>query len=1010
MNATSPALVRPAPSCLVLFCLLLMGLAGCGLFGSDVPAGPRDTAGGGGGDTGGGGGGDWDPAIPAEAPPRETTTPTCDGAAEALLEEGHVSVDIPPGALDPCVQATPALELVAGGAHLAGAEVDVSPAGQAAALDLGTAEPIQPAPDEAGDSDVWIELAYDDDAIDPAKEDALHVYVSAYDPGLDQAVPLHGEVVADENLVWVTATGLPPRTVFSVVYNPAMDSVASDDPAAGDAAGDGAFDRRAGALTASDWPADHWCVAYDASRAELRAVVAGILGGEEAALTADQIRGVMARRVAGPARAVSAEYQALGFRAPYLYANPSEAASRVCPGTDAPVYLAHVVYEGGSFFRGSDAAEAVDVDSLAGIGDKFGRLYIDVDRLDDGPDTPLGTVKASIAHELFHGIHAGYELYVSNHRVRSITEGTATTVGRTFDGDGDRTSVPLVRSYPDETFPVSTWLLAVAENGGTWRYRAADFFAYVSRRFNANRFDWLPSLFAAIRNRVRALPAAERRSPPWPVLYAALDEGIRTGIAPGLDLGGVYFEFACDRLVEHSPAAQFGRAGEVTQPGVLWAALLQTDSGLLPPLEGDPDALAATRTSNRMTAYSTRAFRVVPTQASREADGVGLVVDVTPDQDLALGTGLRVKHYRGGAAVGVAEDDGRIEITGWGRTTDDVVIVVVSNTSDANDQTFTYEARTEKAPPPGECTYPFVDDEGFAEPPSIETAADLERLRGCDRIANVTIADSADITSLGALAALREVRWELSIQRNAALVDLGGLANLRSVGTYVAIRDNERLASAALPSLTGCGDDFSVMGNPALASLRVPALTGARALFLEENGALASVQLDALATIDRIVSLEDLPALGTLTLPALTSIGGSETALSLVRCPALTTLTLSALAEARGQIGVFDNASLATFSLPALATTIAQLSVWENDALATLALPALPGTTNQLVVRDNPSLSGFDFAALSQVGGDFRFTGNPSLPTSAIEALRDQVQAAGGIGGSVLVAGNGEGK
>ena len=59
-----------------------------------------------------------------------------------------------------------------------------------------------------------------------------------------------------------------------------------------------------------------------------------------------------------------------------------------------------------------------------------------------------------------------------------------------------------------------------------------------------------------------------------------------------------------------------------------------------------------------------------------------------------------------------------------------------------------------------------------------------------------------------------------------------------------------------------------------------------------------------------------------------------------------------------------------------------------------------------LSICDHRSLTKLGMSSLSSVGLDFRIQDNSILPTCEAEALRDQVQNAGGIGGTVTISGN----
>lgn len=616
---------------------------------------------------------------------------TCEGVTSAELEAGGATAAIPEGQLDSCANASPTLSLTTTTATLDDNDVDISSGGNSVQLNLNADfdTTTVPGDNDGEDTDITIVLPYDDSAVGAGDEDSLHIYVMAEDQDTGAAAPLAGDLDTTANTITISTKGLPMNTIFTVVYNADMDAIASDDPDISALR----LPRGISALTQSTWPTNVWCVVWNAGDATLRSVVAGILGKNAADLTNDDIKEVLGERVAANAETSGEEYQELGFRAPHLYSQSADAATRACSGTTSPVYFVHMRYSGGSAFQPDEPAENLDTDTLAGFGTKFGRLYVAANRLDDAATEELGTVESSVAHEMFHGIQAGYELYRSGERVRGVTEGSAATIGKTLDGDGTNGSEPQVRDFADETYSLDNYLLNGEED---YRYSNQDFFAYVARKYNSDSFDFLPTYFAAYKNRLDALTtAADVTAPPWATFYGALEDGITNGISSSLDLATAYFAFATDRLVEHSATSRFGRTGETTTAGTLATEILSVNSGLQASLSGDPDSLNVRKTSNQMGSYSTRVFKVTPTSASDDENGRRLKVTVTPSEG-TFGTDFRVKYYRGGSASGTTASAAEFEVSNWGKTTDDEIIVVVSNTQVPYGVTFTYSAVTEE--------------------------------------------------------------------------------------------------------------------------------------------------------------------------------------------------------------------------------------------------------------------------------------------------------------------------
>jgi len=542
-------------------------------------------------------------------------------------------------------------------------------------------------PDESDDdaNDITVTLTYDDSSVTGGTEDSLHIYVLVQDDETGAIFPLMGDLDVTTNTITVKTKGFLKKATFTVVYNPNRAAIASDDTSVPTLLDDESY------LTASTWPTNVWCVTYDPTNAELKTVAASLTSGATAdTITAAQIRTVLATYVASRARRAGNDFQTLGLRAPYLYLQSSTAGTRSCSGTTSSVYFVHM--GDSSKYIPSSSSEPVDLDSLSNFGSRFGQLLLDYGHIDGySNSTDSGTSEDVVTHEMLHAVQSGYELTGAGFRMKGIKEGSAATVGKTFDGSGTTTSEPQVRTLKStEIFPLAAWLMI--PNSG-WRYSNQDFFAYVARKYNSNSYDFLPTFYAAIRNRVAALStAAERSRPPYATIYTALDDAMSNGIDSSLTLKDAYFQFAVDRLVEHSSDSQFGRSGEVTTAGTLATDLL-IKGGLQDSLSGDPDTLNVTEVSNAMLYYTTRVFQVIPTSVSDDSNGVRLTVTITPSSG-SVGTDFYVKYYRAGSAAGTTVTSSSFEVANWGKTTSDQIIVVVSQLQDEQNVVFTYKAET----------------------------------------------------------------------------------------------------------------------------------------------------------------------------------------------------------------------------------------------------------------------------------------------------------------------------
>jgi hypothetical protein len=180
------------------------------------------------------------------------------------------------------------------------------------------------------------------------------------------------------------------------------------------------------------------------------------------------------------------------------------------------------------------------------------------------------------------------------------------------------------------------------------------------------------------------------------------------------------------------------------------------------------------------------------------------------------------------------------------------------------------------------------------------------------------------------------------------------LPNLRSVGGEISIRDNRMLDAVLFPELVSVEERLIV-----------------ELLFSGDR-----VEMPKLETVGGDLHM-NLDRQSTLVLTSLRSAGG-------LRLPGavLDTLSLPALESVAGDFGLPLAFRLTSLSAPLLAT------------VGNLYL-----TGTQLTDLDG-------LPTLGRITGNLTITDNQSLPTCAAEALRDRIQAAGGIGGFVQIQAN----
>ncbi|MFO1413975.1 MAG: IPT/TIG domain-containing protein [Burkholderiales bacterium] len=366
------------------------------------------------------------------------------------------------------------------------------------------------------------------------------VLMRIHDPATGSVADLTGDVVTTggTSVLRVETRGLPQNFTAAVVYSPNMESVTADTATVADSPP--AFAPRA----ATVWPAQAWCIIYRRTEPELVTAVRNIYG-LAGAPTAAQISTAVINRVGGAARKAQSIYQADGFNGPNLYIGRTACRDGVAR------YNVHMVNDGSHFTQDDPNEQASAADT------HYGRLYIAYDRIDDSTATDLGSVLASVSHEMQHAIQSNYALLA--YTTKGFTEGTATTYGKTIDANQSI----RVRS---ETEMLDRVLMAPDEAN---RYNNEDFFAYVGRQYNGGKLNYVSSLWSQLQGTLGTPSAASRGA-----LYGALDGYLRNAFATPLTT--VYLDFVRQRALDHNANSQFGRGGEVVSG---FAANLFTANG-----------------------------------------------------------------------------------------------------------------------------------------------------------------------------------------------------------------------------------------------------------------------------------------------------------------------------------------------------------------------------------------------------------------------------------------------
>lgn len=246
------------------------------------------------------------------------------------------------------------------------------------------------------------------------------------------------------------------------------------------------------------------------------------------------------------------------------------------------------------------------------------------------------------------------------------------------------------------------------------------------------------------------------------------------------------------------------------------------------------------------------------------------------------------------------------------------------------------------------------------------------------------------------LPALRAVT-RIDVGHNAALADLAMPVLDAGATVPIEVFQNPKLGRFALPALR-TARKLVFWDNPLLAILDLGKLESVSEMTIYGAGFTASPILDRLATPGSL-RIQNNPTMTSLALPAMTTVS----LLELRDHPELTSFTAPLLRTVTSRIDVVTNAKLGAVSLPAL-TSGGHLRFAENAVLPSLSAPSLT-TLDGFELRLNEGLKVLAFGALARVDEYFSITANHSLPTCRATALRDQVLARMGIGGSISIAG-----
>lgn len=340
--------------------------------------------------------------------------------------------------------------------------------------------------------------------------------------------------------------------------------------------------------------------------------------------------------------------------------------------------------------------------------------------------------------------------------------------------------------------------------------------------------------------------------------------------------------------------------------------------------------------------------------------------------------------------------------------------------------------------------------------PADQDLVDLNGLNGLESVGNLTVKDATKLESLSGLDNLRTAA-SIRIENAPRLASLAPLANIRDVAT-IELNELPMLAELAAfndinPSLQTlkieyCENLLNLHGLEKVSTIEyleinprgqhnhddgklvdlsgLEGLTSVGTLILRNNNNLLSLRgLDNLVEVgtlslsynNQLVDIDQLEKLTQLSelrvyenenlnyLPDLSHISHLDK-LSLGYYHLIDLNGLNQL-ESAGNISIrFSDALQNADALSGLTHVSGDFEFTGSINVDTLDFSNLQYVGGNFKLVSNGSLSSLDVSSLTEVGADFVFYGNREMCTSNIEAIHDQVMAAGGIGGNIQIENN----
>ncbi len=298
---------------------------------------------------------------------------------------------------------------------------------------------------------------------------------------------------------------------------------------------------------------------------------------------------------------------------------------------------------------------------------------------------------------------------------------------------------------------------------------------------------------------------------------------------------------------------------------------------------------------------------------------------------------------------------------------------------------------------------------------------DFARLSFCNTIGG-SLVIGGDVTSLGGLAHIVEVRGNLSINGTTALTSLAGLESMSVVGE-LRVQNNAELTSLNGLGGSGTPEFIYVQANPKLTTIgglsniteTTYGITLSSNPVLRDISSLASIKIHSLGLSGNDVRTAtfrltepvtyigiDEDNLTSLSLGSFDTMSGGfsmwNTQLTSLTMPATTAL----------YVRLYENGSLESLSMPALRTlgptpdSIDEVLKFRgNYQLANQAtwLPELRTADGDVSLSDNQMDDTVDLAPnLTSITGDLGISGGPGLLRCEVEEFVERVTIGGNVG------------